>query len=197
MINSFLSGMILFGSLAFRSPNVQPNPDDYEVSIGLQSDHYYLNRQWERELGEKYIDELFWAKLDNGFYFKPEYMNKESRDIKYLKLDWRRSWKGFSGGFTTRSVDDDLNTYETFLSGGWVFKKSYNFKHPIDLEFGLDGYLNPNENGDLEPEDYEYENKFKISWKISERLRLYKLGQVSKLKGSNFYKAKFGVEVSL
>ena len=85
MINTFLSGIVLFGSLAFRSPNVQPNPDDYEVSIGFQNDHYYFNRQWERELGEKYIDDLFWAKLDNGFYFKPEYMNKESRNVKYLK----------------------------------------------------------------------------------------------------------------
>ena len=197
MINTFLSGIVLFGSLAFRSPNVQPNPDDYEVSIGFQNDHYYFNRQWERELGEKYIDDLFWAKLDNGFYFKPEYMNKESRNVKYLKLDWRRSFKGFSCGFTTRSINDDLDSYETFLSGGWSVKKTYQFINPIEVEFNIDGYLNPNENGDLEPEDYEYENKFKVSWKINDRVRLYKLGQVSKLKGNNFYKAKFGVELSL
>ena len=190
MLNTFLSGIVLFGSLAFRSPNVQPNPDDYEVSIGVQNDHYYFNRQWERELGEKYIDDLFWAKLDNGFYFKPEYMNKESRNVKYLKLDWRRSFKGFSCGFTTRSINDDLDSYETFLSGGWSLKKTYEFINPIEVEFNIDGYLNPNENGDLEPEDYEYENKFKMSWKINDRVRLYKLGQVSKLKGNNFYKAK-------
>ena len=82
-----------------------------------------------------------------------------------------------------------------FIEDG--IKKTYEFINPIEVEFNIDGYLNPNENGDLEPEDYEYENKFKVSWKINDRVRLYKLGQVSKLKGNNFYKAKFGVELSL
>ena len=71
-------------------PNVQPNPDDYEVSVGISNDNFYLNRQWERELGEFYIDDLFWYKFDNILYFKPEYMNKESKNVKYLKIDSRR-----------------------------------------------------------------------------------------------------------
>ena len=36
MLNSLLSGVILFTSFAMRTPNVQPNPDDYEFSIGLR-----------------------------------------------------------------------------------------------------------------------------------------------------------------
>ena len=43
----------------------------------------------ERELGEFYIDDLFWYKFDNVLYFKPEYMNKESKGVKYLKIDSR------------------------------------------------------------------------------------------------------------
>ena len=70
-------------------------------------------------------------------------------------------------------------------------KKTYEFINPIEVEFNIDGYLNPNENGDLEPEDYEYENKFKVSWKINDRVRLYKLGQVSKLKGNKLVKKTF------
>jgi len=39
--------------------------------------------------------------------------------------------------------------------------------------------------------------KFKISWKVTNTVRIYNLGQISKLKGKDFYKAKIGVEVSL
>ena len=76
VLDSLLAGVMLFSSFAMRTPNVQPNPDDYEVSIGVSHDNFYVNRQWERELGTKYIDDLFWIKIDNGIYFKPEYMNK-------------------------------------------------------------------------------------------------------------------------
>ena len=79
VLDSLLIGMMLFSSFAMRTPNVQPNPDDYEVSIGLSHSNFYINRQWERELGGKYIDDLVWMKLDGaGVYFKPEYMDKQS-----------------------------------------------------------------------------------------------------------------------
>tara|TARA_S200000501_G_C20860220_1_gene759437 strand:- start:2530 stop:3120 length:591 start_codon:yes stop_codon:yes gene_type:complete len=195
VLDSLLAGVMLFTSFAARTPNVQPNPDDYEVSIGFSNDYYYVNRQWERELGEHYIDDLFWAKFDNGMYFKPEYMDKQSQGVKYLKLDWRRSWKGFTAGFTTRSTTDKLNEYETFLSGGMSKKRTYWEK--VDFEINYNLYLNPNENNDLEPEDYEFENKFKVSWKLTEKIRLYNLGEIARLKGSDYYKAKIGIEVSL
>ena len=96
MLDSLLAGMMLFSSFAIRTPNVQPNPDDYEVSVGLSHSNYYINRQWERELGTKYIDDLVWVKLEDVVYFKPEYMNKQSKSVKYLKLDWRKTWESFS-----------------------------------------------------------------------------------------------------
>ena len=95
-LDSLLAGIIVFSSVSFRTPNVQPNPDDYELSIGLTNDNYYLNRQWERELGEPYVDDLFWFKIDEGVYFKPEYMDKQSQGVRYLKLDWRNKWKNLS-----------------------------------------------------------------------------------------------------
>ena len=59
-LDSLLIGLTLFGSVAVRTPNVQPNPDDYEISIGASQDNFYINRQWERELGTEYIDDSFW-----------------------------------------------------------------------------------------------------------------------------------------
>ena len=193
LLDSLLVGVMLFSSFAIRTPNVQPNPDDYEVSIGLSHSNFYINRQWERELGSKYVDDLAWAKLEgSGVYFKPEYINKNSRGIKYLKMDWRRTWLGMTVGFTTRSTTKYLDVYETFISVGMSKKKTYG---DIDIEVTFDGYLPPDENG--ENTTFEFEDKFKLSWKLSDRIRLYNLGEVFKLKGQQFYKAKIGIEVSL
>ena len=42
MLDSLLAGMMLFSSFSIRDANVQPNPDDYEVSIGIShSDYVY------------------------------------------------------------------------------------------------------------------------------------------------------------
>jgi len=190
MLDSLLAGVMLFSSFAVRTPNVQPNPDDYEVSIGVNHPAYYFNRQWERELGEKYIDDLVWIKLEDNLYFKPEYMNKESKSVKYAKLDWRKEWKGATWGFTTRSTDETLKLYETFASVGWNTKKTYREK--IDVELSFDGYAPPDETGGNN--EFEYENKFKVSWKLTDNVRLYNLGEISKLKGTQFYKGKIGIE---
>ena len=42
VLDSLLAGVMLFTSFAMRTPNVQPNPDDYEFSIGLSKDNYYF-----------------------------------------------------------------------------------------------------------------------------------------------------------
>ena len=192
ILDSLLVATMLFSSFAIRTPNVQPNPDDYEISVGVNHSNYFINRQWERELGEFYIDDLIWLKLDDsGYYFKPEYMNKESQEVKYMKMDWRRSWKGVTLGFTTRSTNDALNLYETFASVGLSKKKKYK-DDKIEVEVTFDGYMPPDENGDNNT--FEFEDKFKVSWKLTDKLRLYNLGEVSKLQGKQFYKGKIGME---
>ena len=193
ILDSLLAGMMLFSSFAIRTPNVQPNPDDYELSIGIKHSNVYVNRQWERELGTKYVDDLVWMKLDGaGVYFKPEYMDKQSKSVKYLKLDWRKTWKGISYGFTTRSTTKYLDVYETFMSVGMSKKKTYG---DIEVEVIFDGYLPPDENG--ENTIFEYEDRFKVSYKITDKIRLYNVGEVSKIKGKQYYKGKVGIEVSL
>ena len=195
ILDSLLAGVMLFTSFAARTPNVQPNPDDYEVSIGISKDNFYFNRQWERELGEFYIDDLFWVKIDNGIYFKPEYMNKESQGVRYLKIDSRRSWKGLSFGFTSRNSDENVfsKNFETFVSFGGSTKKKYWDK--VDVEFSFDGYFPPSQ--DDGRDTFEFENKFKTSYPLTEKIRLYNTGEISKLQGKEFYKAKIGFEISL
>jgi len=195
VIDSLLAGVMLFTSFAARTPNVQPNPDDYEVSVGISNDNFYLNRQWERELGSFYIDDLFWLKYDNGLYIKPEYMNKESRDVKYLKLDARRNVKDWSFGLTSRSIGDDIinSGFETFISFGMSKKKTYWEKVEVDVSF--DGYFPPSQEEGRDT--FEFEDKFKVSYQLTEKVRVYNLGEISKLQGKEFYKAKIGFEVKL
>jgi len=196
VLDSLLAGVMLFSSFAARTPNAQPNPDDYEVSVGISNDNFYLNRQWERELGEFYIDDLFWYKYDNGIYFKPEYLNKESQDVRYLKVDARRSIKGLSFGITSRSIDDDIlgSGFETFVSFGMSKKKKY-YDDKIEVDVSFDGYLPPSQEDGRDT--FEYEDKFKVSYKLTEKIRLYNVGEISKLQGNEFYKAKVGVEIKL
>ena len=115
ILDSLLAGTILFTSFAMRTPNIQPNPDDYEFSLGFSNQFYHLNRQWERELGNNYIDDILWFKYESKFYLKPEYLDKQSKSVKYLKLDWRKTLKYVNFGFTTRSDDDNLKNYSTFF----------------------------------------------------------------------------------
>ena len=196
MLDSLLAGVMLFSSFAVRTPNTQPNPDDYEVSIGVSHDNFHLNRQWERELGEFYIDDLFWLKFDNVLYFKPEYMNKESRDVRYLKIDSRRAFGDWSFGFTSRNTDKNVfsQNFVTFVSFGVVKKKKY-LDDKIEVEATFDGYFPPSEEDGRDT--FEFEDKFKVSYKLTEKLRLYNVGEISKLQGKEFYKAKIGFEYSL
>ena len=194
ILDSLLAGVMLFTSFAMRTPNVQPNPDDYEFSVGLSKNNLYFKRDWERELGHKYIDDLAWYKFENGVYFKPEYMNKQSKDVKYLKIDWRNKSKDWTYGFTTRSTNEDLTEYATFFSAGMTKKKEIG---KWTIEATLDGYLPPNQDNQFDGNMFEFEDKFKVSWKLTDKVRLYNLGEVSKLKGIQYYKGKIGIEVLL
>ena len=147
----------------------------------------------ERELGEFYVDDLVWVKWDNGVYFKPEYMNKESQGVKYLKMDWRNKWKDWSYGFTSRNSDDNVfsKNFETFFSFGMSKKKKY-YDDKIEVDISFDGYFPPSQED--ERDTFEFEDKFKVSWKLSDKIRIYNLGEISKLQGTEFYKAKIGLE---
>ena len=196
VLDSLLAGVMLFSSFAARTPNTQPNPDDYEVSIGISNDNFYTNRQWERELGEFYIDDLFWYKFDNGIYFKPEYMDKQSQDVRYLKIDARRSFKSISFGFTSRNTNENLfsKNFVTFVSFGMSKKKAY-YNDKIEVDVSFDGYFPPSEEDGRDT--FEFEDKFKVSYKLTEKIRLYNVGEISKLQGKEFYKAKIGIEVKI
>ena len=123
-------------------------------------------------------------------------MNKESQGVRYVKLDWRNKWKDWSYGFTSRNSADDVfsKNFETFFSFGMSKKKKY-YNDKVEVEVTFDGYFPPGQ--DDERDTFEFEDKFKVSWKLTDRIRIYNLGEISKLQGKEFYKGKIGIELSL
>ena len=104
-------------------------------------------------------------------------------------MDWRNKWKNLSYGFTTRNDSKNLfsSEFETFSSIGYIQKKKLN-KDKIELDITIDGYLPPDDNGVTKIDNFEFENKFKLSWNLTKKVKLYNLGEVSKLQSKKFYK---------
>ena len=70
-------------SVSVRTPNDENKPLDYELSVKLNDTNgkfqYLLKRDWERELGEKYIDDVVKQQL-----------KIENKNLEFLKslIDW-------------------------------------------------------------------------------------------------------------
>ena len=114
-------------SISVRTPNNTEKELDYEFSIKIEDTNdkirYLLKRDWERELGEKYIDDVFkfshqWY---DAFYYGVDYVNKESKDIFYttynigvtsngfkIGVSLKEEVKLFSLGYSEKLKQDDL-----------------------------------------------------------------------------------------
>ena len=190
-MNGLLSSLILFGSFAMRTPNDITIPkDDYEVSIGFKNDKVYFKRDWERELGEYYIDDEIWYEYKpENFYFKPQYINKTSRDLTYGKVDARYRKGDYSIGYTGLYSDDNL---ESGLSMGVSKKKEIN--HTLSLEVKWDGYyFSDQETGESR---FDMEDYAKINYKINDKTTLTNIFDYNDVKGKKYYKFKVGIEYS-
>ena len=88
-------------------------------------------------------------------------MNKESKNVKYLKIDSRRAWGDWTFGFTSRNDDDDVfsKDFVTFVSFGMSKKKSY-YNDKVEVEVTFDGYFPPSQEDGRDT--FEFEDKFKV-----------------------------------
>ena len=95
-------------SLSVRTPNDGTKELDYELSLKLNDTNgkiqYLLKRDWERELGEKYIDDVvkFSHQVHDGFYYGVDYVNKESKDIFYTTYNIGVTSNGFKIGVSLK-----------------------------------------------------------------------------------------------
>jgi hypothetical protein len=103
------------GSISVRTPNDDTKPLDYELSIKLDDNEgnfrYHIKRDWERELGGKYIDDTanFNHKILKHFYYGVDYVNKESKDINYTTYNIGAVAGGFKAGVAFQDNNPLLN----------------------------------------------------------------------------------------
>ena len=98
-----------------RTPNDDSAPLDYELSIKLEDTdgkfQYLLKRDWERELGEKYIDDVvnIQHEVIPYLYYGIDYVNKESKNIDYITYNIGATIDYFKAGVSFQDKHPLLN----------------------------------------------------------------------------------------
>ena len=102
-------------SFSVRTANDDTKPLDYELSIKLNDTNgkfrYLLKRDWERELGEEYVDDI--VNLQHQFlghlYYGVDYVNKESKDIDYITSNIGATIGWFKAGVSFKESDGEVS----------------------------------------------------------------------------------------
>ena len=142
-------------SVSVRTPNDDTQPLDYELSIKLDDNEgkfrYNLKRDWERELGEKYVDDVvkFSHQAYDAFYYGIDYVNKESKDIFYttynigvtsngvkIGVSVKEEVKLFNIGFSEKLKQDDLE-----YNVGFSLKTDLNENNIVNLKSEIKKWL--------------------------------------------------------
>ena len=102
-------------SFSVRTPNDDSEPLDYELSIKLEDTDdkfkYLIKRDWDRELGEKYIDDIIHIQHQvlGYMYYGVDYVNKESKNIDYITGNIGATIGYFKAGVSFKDGNPLLN----------------------------------------------------------------------------------------
>ena len=113
MFSELFLATLISTSISVRTPNDDTKPLDYEFSTKIENDigniTYSLKRDWERELGEKYVDDVFHFqdKIFKYYYYGVDYVNKESKDIHYTTYNIGSTIGWFKAGASFKKVESD------------------------------------------------------------------------------------------
>ena len=125
----FLSTIISM-SLGLKTSNDETQAHDYEFMIQAEKNDenfsYFIKRDWERELGEKYIDNIFKIKYvnSNNIYYGLDIIDKESKDIEYSTLNSGYKFPlGIQIGVSLKNEEDNLDAL-AHISYDKIIKKN-------------------------------------------------------------------------
>ena len=102
-------------SVSVRTPNDDTHPLDYELSVKLEDTNgkfqYLLKKDWERELGEKYEDDIikFQHQFLGHIYYGVDYVNKESKNIDYITGNIGATIGWFKAGVSFKETDGNIS----------------------------------------------------------------------------------------
>ena len=112
IFTTFTFATILSTSFSVRTPNDATKPLDYEFSIKLEDKKgkftYLLKRDWERELGTEYIDDIvnFQHKIFGYMYYGLDHVDKESKEINYTTYNIGSDIGYLKAGVSFQEIDE-------------------------------------------------------------------------------------------
>ena len=139
MISELFLAAILSTSFSVRTPNDDTKPLDYEFMVKAEKTEgnftWSVKRDWERELGEKYEDKAWkFNQKSRILYGGVDYVNKESKDIKYTLYNLGLHHKsGLKVGLSVKEQDPLLSVgFNKKFKKYWL---EYNFNLSAKTDF--------------------------------------------------------------
>jgi len=190
---NLLLPILVATSFSLRTPNVEPNPLDFEWATSIQKEYksdvfkydLFGERQWERELGEYYFDDTAWIEMQKGIVWsRYKYLNKTSKGINFFRSDARFKIGAFSFGGTHRKIEGSEE--EKYMSFGWKDKDTFGkFTYEINADLMTDFSLT------------DYFVVSKLSYPLGEEVGVYGNLKWQKVKDFTEVSFKVGIEVLL
>ncbi len=181
-------------SMSANTPNVSPNPYDYNVQLQLEkADTLYVGRYWERQLGVEYIGQEYWIAQTwyEYIYTKNRYINVPSNDLHFYQGDVRLKIGIFSFGYAYK-YDYNLlfrnNRHRTVFGIDYsttIDKVGFNFS-------GETTYDNKYENPIL-----DYFVKTSFDFKLNGTIKLFVSGDIVEDNNVQNWSTKIGLQVHL
>ena len=133
-------------SLSVRTPNDDTKELDYELSIKLNDTNgkiqYLLKRDWERELGEKYIDDVIHLQHQvlGHLYYGVDYVNKESKDIDYTTYNIGATIGWFKAGASFKDIDGDISPLLNLALSTKLKKEDLEYNVGVSVKSNITDY---------------------------------------------------------
>ena len=134
MLKELFLSTIISMSLSLKTSNDDTKPHDYEVMIQAEkksdSFSYFIKRDWERELGEKYIDNILKVKYVNlrNIYYGLDLIDKESKNIDYLTLNTGYRFPvGIQLGLSAKNERSNISTLAHFSYDNTIKKNKTDY----------------------------------------------------------------------
>ena len=177
-------------SFSVRTPNDDTKPLDYEISVKLNDTNgkfrYLLKRDWERELGEKYIDDVvnFQHQVLGHFYYGVDYVNKESKDIDYITYNIGATIDWFKAGVSFKEINEEISPLLN-LALSTKLKKN-----KLEYNIGISAKSNINDN-------HIFNVKSEVKRWLTEKLNIYSIYKHEYYNEKEDFQFKVGLGVKL
>ena len=126
-------------SFSVRTPNDATKPLDYEIAVKSAKEagnfQYFVKRDWERELGEEYVDTQYEStQRMKPSYVGVKYIEKQSKDYKYGQARLGLASDILDAGL---AITEDGNTMASFTFKKILKEDTFEYKIYIDFSSDL------------------------------------------------------------